>query len=406
MKTLFKTTRFTAVGISLLTAGLAQQTLAQQDVLKRPAVYRLPGMDEAIVKRDVTYKRAGDISLKFDAYYPAGHKSGLRLPVVIFVNGVGNPAPPTPPLREWGQYTSWPRLIAATGLIAVSFDSRQGESASDTSELVAYIRNNASALDVDESRLCLWSCSANVPVALSLASAHDRAYIRAAVFYYGVMNIATPRLDLPTLVVRAGHDVPAINKSIDQFTAKSLAADAPITLINYVGAQHGFDLVDDNDESRQVIKQTLDFIKCHLSKPSYEAASRIPTPTQFSDLIAREGIERALKVFADARAAAPGDVLFRENTINALGYELLQNGKTRDAIELFKLNVAAYPESPNAYDSLSEAYEADGNKELAVQNAGRALKLLERDNGNVPEQLKTAIREASSARLKKLTADK
>jgi hypothetical protein len=54
------------------------------------------------------------------------------------------------------------------------------------------------------------------------------------------------------------------------------------------------------------------------------------------------------------------------------------------------------------YDSLSEAYEADGNKELAIQNAEKALQLLAKENSGVPEQLKDAIREGSGNRIKKL----
>lgn len=393
-----------SIALALLVYALAQPAFAQQsEILRRPTVYRLPDMERAIVKSDVTFKTSGSEALKMDLYYPAAHKSGSKRPAVIFLNGVGNPAAPASKLKEWGQYTSWPRLVAASGMIAISHDSRQSDSASDATDLIAYVRSNASSLDVDESRIGIWSCSANVRVALPLVMQQDRGYIRAAVFYYGVMAGEPARLDLPILVVRAGHDVPGINKAIDAFAAKALAADAQLTLVNYVDAQHGFDLLDDNDQSREVIKQTLDFMKFHLSKASYEAARRTPTPSQFIDTFTRQGTQRALQVYAEARKAAPDDVLFKENTINAMGYELLQGGKIKDAIELFKLNVGSYPESANVYDSLSEAYEADGNKELAIQNAEKALQLLG-DNSTVPDQLKAAIREGSGNRIKKLKA--
>jgi predicted Zn-dependent protease len=112
-----------------------------------------------------------------------------------------------------------------------------------------------------------------------------------------------------------------------------------------------------------------------------------------------------LQIYTEARAAAPHDILFRENTINVLCYELLQGGKTKEAIELFKVNVTAYPESANVYDSLSEAYEADSNKELAIQNAEKALKLLA-DSSNIPDQLKSAIKDGSSNRIKRLKGEK
>ncbi len=39
------------------------------------------------------------------------------------------------------------------------------------------------------------------------------------------------------------------------------------------------------------------------------------------------------------------------------------------------LNVAAFPESFNAYDSLGEAYMMAGNKKLAIENLKKSLAL-------------------------------
>jgi tetratricopeptide (TPR) repeat protein len=73
--------------------------------------------------------------------------------------------------------------------------------------------------------------------------------------------------------------------------------------------------------------------------------------------------------------ARPDDFVLDEGEMNALGYGLLQEGKTKDAIEIFKLNVAAFPKSPNVYDSLGEAYLAAGEKEMAISNYQRSLEL-------------------------------
>jgi tetratricopeptide (TPR) repeat protein len=61
--------------------------------------------------------------------------------------------------------------------------------------------------------------------------------------------------------------------------------------------------------------------------------------------------------------------------MNALGYKLLGNNKTYEAIEIFKLNVEAYPGSWNVYDSLGEAYLKNGDKELAIKNYQKSLAL-------------------------------
>jgi predicted alpha/beta superfamily hydrolase len=65
-----------------------------------------------------------------------------------------------------------------------------------------------------------------------------------------------------------------------------------------------------------------------------------------------------------------------EATVNGMGYYLLYQAKNVDkAIEYFKLNVANYPSSSNAYDSLAEAYKIKGEKALAIENYEKSLKL-------------------------------
>jgi tetratricopeptide (TPR) repeat protein len=80
-------------------------------------------------------------------------------------------------------------------------------------------------------------------------------------------------------------------------------------------------------------------------------------------------------------------MLFGEREMNALGYSFLQKGKTKEAIELFKLNTVAYPNSSNTYDSLGEAYLADGQKDLAIENYEKSLEL-NPNNTNAQKVLK------------------
>lgn len=64
-----------------------------------------------------------------------------------------------------------------------------------------------------------------------------------------------------------------------------------------------------------------------------------------------------------------------EGELNNLGYNLLRNDKTDEAIEVFKLNVEMFPESANVYDSLGEAYLKSGNKDLAIANYKKSVEL-------------------------------
>jgi tetratricopeptide (TPR) repeat protein len=58
-----------------------------------------------------------------------------------------------------------------------------------------------------------------------------------------------------------------------------------------------------------------------------------------------------------------------------LGYKLTGKKRIDEAIEIFKLNAAAHPESYNAFDSLAEAYMVQGNRERAIKNYRKALAL-------------------------------
>jgi CubicO group peptidase (beta-lactamase class C family) len=70
-----------------------------------------------------------------------------------------------------------------------------------------------------------------------------------------------------------------------------------------------------------------------------------------------------------------------ESDMNNVGYQLLQTGKTKEALEVFKINAETYPKSGNAYDSLGEAYLTDGNKKLAIINYKKSVALDPKNEG-------------------------
>jgi tetratricopeptide (TPR) repeat protein len=58
-----------------------------------------------------------------------------------------------------------------------------------------------------------------------------------------------------------------------------------------------------------------------------------------------------------------------------------------EAVKILELNVETYPTSANVYDSLGEAYMAQGNREKAIANYRKSLEL-NPGNLNAAEQLK------------------
>ena len=76
-----------------------------------------------------------------------------------------------------------------------------------------------------------------------------------------------------------------------------------------------------------------------------------------------------------------------QNEMNNIGYKLLQSDKLKDAEEVFKLNMAAFPESSNVYDSYAESLMLQGQNELAIENYKKSVELNPANQGGI-EMLK------------------
>ena len=116
------------------------------------------------------------------------------------------------------------------------------------------------------------------------------------------------------------------------------------------------------------------------SDPALQAALRYVPGKTLSDLLieavtandAALAAQRYATWRADPKNAYVDDA---EAQVNRLAYDLMAARRLGEAIEVFKLNVAAYPKSPNVYDSLGEAYAAQGNREAAIRSYEKALQL-------------------------------
>jgi len=64
-----------------------------------------------------------------------------------------------------------------------------------------------------------------------------------------------------------------------------------------------------------------------------------------------------------------------ENRLNRLGYLYLGQGQPNNAVAVFRLYVALYPDDANAYDSLGEALMTTGQLDSAIASYRRSLEL-------------------------------
>jgi acetyl esterase/lipase len=268
------------------------------EIIKKRAVYTLPGMENVHTRKDITYKTVDGTDLKMDIYYPTNLQSTSRYPAVILVHGDG-PAELLKDAKEAGVFVSLGQLLAVSGVIAITFNHRVTdgwtklrEAASDVDNLIHYVREQAESLQVEKDALGLWVFSAGGPFGLSTALRTTPHYIRALVSYYGLLDLRSLRPIVPATVtdatlqelsplyyleqdvqniaplfiVRAGLDQPDLNSIIDNFIVKAFAQNVSITAVNHATGHHSFDILDNNERSREIIKQTLDFIKTHLGQ--------------------------------------------------------------------------------------------------------------------------------------------
>ena len=112
------------------------------------------------------------------------------------------------------------------------------------------------------------------------------------------------------------------------------------------------------------------------------------------------GAARLGKQLREARTRGKPFPLAPEQAINLLGYEFMDGGRVKDAIQLFELNVQAYPDSANTYDSLADAYLAAKDPAKASEYARKALDALGRDKASSEEQ-KKLIRVSAESKLRK-----
>jgi len=167
---------------------------------------------------------------------------------------------------------------------------------------------------------------------------------------------------------------------------------------------HGADMFAVHPELLQAI---VDWYKTTLIRSPGHAATnkdhwQAPPQIQMLNLIDQPGgAQQAREKLEQARKNDPKAVLFSEVLVNIMGYEHMGAGDVKGAIEILKLNAEAFPNSPNAYDSLGDVYVADGQKDLARQNAQKALEMLASDTAD-PEARKQAIRQSAEQKLKQL----
>jgi len=182
----------------------------------------------------------------------------------------------------------------------------------------------------------------------------------------------------------------------------SLSTNPGSKFVEYPEGGHGVNIFAAHKELPAMIVewyvQTL--VKTPGSAP-VNAARRGESPAILKLIDAPGGAEKTAQQLAAARQKDAKAKLFDEGLVNMIGYEHLEEGDNKGAIEILKLNASAFPDSANVYDSLSDAYLADGQKDLARENAKKALQMLATDT-TATQEFRKGIQANAEGKLKQL----
>ena len=287
------------------TVALTRPTIAQTDTSANVLGYERPGMRDAIVRRDLTYRTVSDAgvtrALTMDVYRPPG-AAPERRPALIFVHGglVARQAGPAP--TTWPSYRSWGRLAAAAGLVGVVFNHRMttdeniATAAGDVTAAVDYVRANAATLGIDTDRLCVAVYSAGGPLAsvfmrerapgirclvlfypyLDLEHmrtqspfrpAHPAAHVDSLVPRYSPAHLLTvaPASLPPIFLAMAGEDaIPRLNDSIERFMRAAVANRVEMDFALHRRGVHGFDQRTHDARTQEILERVLAFVTRHV----------------------------------------------------------------------------------------------------------------------------------------------
>jgi acetyl esterase/lipase len=259
-------------------------------MFEKRIVFSLPAMERIAPRANLIYKTADGGPLQADLYLPPGATSPS--PIVIFIHG-GMPEGMGIIPKDGGVFVSWAQLMAASQMAGVTFNHRMRwnngfapgsieKAADDLADLIRYLRDNASGLRVDAERICLVAFSSGGPM-LAAPMLEQYAGVRCMGALYAYLGdttlpdakdaarysaigalVARRGAVPPIFVASAGKDMPLINDSNDAFVSRARELGTKVQVVAHPEGAHAFDILNDDETSRAIIRQTVEFIGAHL----------------------------------------------------------------------------------------------------------------------------------------------
>jgi hypothetical protein len=217
-------------------------------------VYTVPDMD-AVQILQTHYLRNDGKTPRMDVYYPPHYQFNEPLPgMIIFSIRTSS--------MHKASYVSWAQLLATFRMAVITYEAT--EERTDYLALRQYVSTATSFLKITSSRIGVVAfCGALNHLSNILPSLpHDGLMnIACGIFFSGI--VASPRRYrpmFPVLLVDSGRDYAVCTQSFARF--RKYAPDYGIThdILEYPDGVHRFDVVQDTEDSRTIIRQMLAYI--------------------------------------------------------------------------------------------------------------------------------------------------
>ncbi len=340
-----------------------QRQRSQLDATNWGVVYDTPATKHVKVRNDVPYLGA----LAIDIYSPPDLKAGEKRPAVVFINAIGDREDNK--IKNWAIYQSWPRLVAAHGMIGVSMDADGARIQESLRGVFDFLTKQGARHGVDGSRLGLYAASANVRGTYEYLIGESAASgIRAAALYYGSVPMGRMRDDLPVLFIVAQGDAPGMGAPLGELWRRVVEAKSPWSLLFASKLPHGFDAFSDNDDSRRVIQQSLAFWKSHL-EPVPQPPWR---PSHAREVVASiywNEPQRTSEMLANWIKENPNDIAAHIQ----YGRVLLQLRRYDEAAAAYEKAQALGANDPGIFSGMGQIKYAQKQYEQAIPLLGRAI---------------------------------
>ncbi len=360
---------FSAAVLILSSINLsAQNNQSPLDATAWGVVYDVPATKNVRVKTDVPYSG----SLTIDVYSPPDVKESEKRSAVIFLNALGDR--PGNKLKNWAIYKSFPRLVAAHGIVGISMEADGTRIQENLRALFEFLEKDGAKHGVDASRLGVYASSANTTQSLVfLMSENAPKAIRAAALFYGATPSAEMpiRKDLPVLYILAEGDLPGnFGQQSLNLWQRVTEARAPWTLVFAANLPHAFDAFTDTDESRRIIQQAIAFWKSNL-EPVPQPNWKFSSAREIVEKIYWNDAPKAIELLTKYIAENPKD----GEAYNHLGRMLAQFRRYDEASAAYEKAIAFGVNHGGIYNGLGQIRLSQKRYEEAADYLAKAIEL-------------------------------